>query len=104
MDVKTLDLGAAFHHGHRLAQHRRHMEHVGDAVALEHVGEAFRPTHFSVVSEHGEPSSLHWETSVVHGAKRYGGSCRGRARLPARCSQVTEVKAPIHDPSAANAT
>jgi hypothetical protein len=28
---------------------------VGDAVALEHVGEAFGPAHFSIVSEHGEP-------------------------------------------------
>jgi hypothetical protein len=28
------------------------MEDVGDAVALEHVGEAFRPGHSSIVSEH----------------------------------------------------
>jgi hypothetical protein len=28
------------------------VEHVGDAVALEHVGEAFGPAHFAIVSEH----------------------------------------------------
>jgi hypothetical protein len=31
------------------------MEHVSDAVALEHIGEAFRPTHFTIVSEHDRP-------------------------------------------------
>ena len=36
--VQALDLGAAFHHRHRFAQHCRHMEDMGDAVALEHVG------------------------------------------------------------------
>ncbi len=50
--VQPLDVGAGLHHGEGLAQHRRHVEHVGDAVALEHVGEAFRPAHFSIVSEH----------------------------------------------------
>jgi len=30
------------------------VEHVGDAVALEHVGEALRPGHFAVVADlHG---------------------------------------------------
>jgi hypothetical protein len=43
MHVQPLDVGAPFHDGEGLAQHRRYMEHVGDAVALEHVGEAFRP-------------------------------------------------------------
>ena len=53
MHVQPLDVGAPFHDGEGLAQHRRYMEHVGDAVALEHVGEALRPAHFSIVSEHG---------------------------------------------------
>ena len=53
VDMQALDVGAPLHHGEGLAQHRRHMEDVGDAVALEHVGEAFRPAHFSIVSEHG---------------------------------------------------
>src|SRR6266852_344858 len=29
--------------------------------------------------------------------KLCGGSCRGRARLPPRCSQVTDAKAPSHE-------
>ena len=53
--VQPLDVGAALHDGKGLAQHRRHMKDVGYAIALEHVGEAFRPAHSSIVSEHGEP-------------------------------------------------
>ncbi len=34
----------------------------------------------------------------------HGGSWRGAARPGPRCSQVTEMKAPIHEPAAANAT
>ena len=58
--VQPLDVGAGLHHREGLAQHRRHVEDVGDAVALEHVGEAFRPAHFSIVSEHHDvqPSGL----------------------------------------------
>src|SRR5207253_2367563 len=33
------------------AQHGGHVKHVRDAVALEHVGEAFRPGHSSIVSK-----------------------------------------------------
>jgi hypothetical protein len=50
--VDALDRGAPLHLGERPPQHRRHHEDVRDAVAFEHVGEAFRPGHFSVVSEH----------------------------------------------------
>ena len=52
MHVQALDVGAGLHHGEGFAQHRRHVEYVGDAVALEHVGEAFGPAHFPIVSEH----------------------------------------------------
>ena len=50
--VQALDVGAALHLDERAAQHGRHVKHVGDAVALEHVGEAFRPGHSSIVSKH----------------------------------------------------
>jgi hypothetical protein len=39
--VDALDAGAPLHLGERPAQHRRHHEHVRDAVAGEHVGEHF---------------------------------------------------------------
>ncbi len=53
--VQPLDIGAAFHHGKGLAQHGRHMKHMRYPIALEHVGEAFRPAHYSIVSEHDDP-------------------------------------------------
>ncbi len=43
MHMQPLDVGAGFHHREGFAQHRRHVEHVGDAITLEHVGKAFRP-------------------------------------------------------------
>ena len=54
--VQPLDVGAAFHLGEGGAQHRRHMKDVGDAVALEHVGEALRAGHFAIVPEHHVPA------------------------------------------------
>jgi hypothetical protein len=59
MGMDSLDLGAPLHLGEGAPQHRRHHEHMGDAVALEHVGEALRPGHFAVVSEHWVLSSCH---------------------------------------------
>src|SRR5215475_8439830 len=38
MHVQALDAGARLHHREGLAQNRRHVEHVSDAVALEHIG------------------------------------------------------------------
>src|SRR5262249_32671685 len=52
MYVQPLDVGAALHHGEGLAQHRGYVEHVRDAIALEHVRQAFGARHFPVVSEH----------------------------------------------------
>ena len=49
--VQPLDLGAPLHLGIGGAQHGGHVENVGDAVALEHVGEALRPGHFAVVAD-----------------------------------------------------
>ena len=49
--MQPLDLGATLHLGEGGAQHGRDMENVGDAIALEHVGEALRPGHFAIVPE-----------------------------------------------------
>jgi hypothetical protein len=54
MHMQALDVGAALDLDHGAAQHRRHMENMGDAVAAEHVGQAFGAEHFAVVAEgHG---------------------------------------------------
>ena len=55
VDVQALDVGAAFHHRKRLAQHGRDVKHVRHPVTLEHIREAFRPAHSSVVAEHVTP-------------------------------------------------
>src|ERR1700719_268275 len=51
MHMQPLDLGAPLHLGVSGAQHGGHVEHMGDAIALEHVGEALRPGHFAVVAD-----------------------------------------------------
>ena len=50
MDAR--DRGAPLHLDEGAPQHRRHHEHVGDAVFLEHVGEAFGAGHFAIVAKH----------------------------------------------------
>ena len=50
MDAR--DRGAPLHLDEAAPQHRRHHEHVGDAVFLEHVGEAFGAGHFAIVAKH----------------------------------------------------
>ena len=54
--MQPLDIGAPLHLDIGGAQHRRHMKHMRHAVALEHVGEAFRAGHFAIVSEQHLPS------------------------------------------------
>ncbi len=50
--VQPLDVGAALHLDEASPQHRRYVEHVGDAVALEHVRHALGAEHFfAVVAE-----------------------------------------------------
>jgi hypothetical protein len=50
MHVQPLDIGAALHLGEGAAQHRRYAEHMGDAVAFQHIGEAFCPGHLAIVA------------------------------------------------------
>ena len=45
------DLGAPLHLGEGPPQHRRHHEHVGDAVARQHVGENFGADALGVVPD-----------------------------------------------------
>ena len=45
---------------------RRHMKDVRHAVTLEHVGEAFRPAHSSIMSEHGEPLRKLFRCSLLY--------------------------------------
>jgi hypothetical protein len=49
--MQALDLGAALHLSECGAQHRGHVKDMRDAVALEHVGEALRPSHSAIMSE-----------------------------------------------------
>ena len=62
MYMQPLDVGAALHLGKAAAQHGRDVEHMGDAVALEHVRQAFGAEHFfAIVSEHDGPCVLSGE-------------------------------------------
>src|SRR5205814_1997700 len=76
MHVQALDGGAALHHGESFAQHRGYMENVGDAIALEHVGEAFGAGHSTIVAKHGMPHivesiypCISWISSRLHGLR-----------------------------------
>jgi hypothetical protein len=60
MHMQPLDVGAPLHLRIGGAQHGRHVKHMGDAVALEHVGEALGAGHFLAVV-----SDLHGETCMV---------------------------------------
>ena len=50
VNMQALDAGAPFHHREGLSQHGRHVKQMRDAVAFQHIGQAFRPAHFPVVS------------------------------------------------------
>ena len=45
-------VGAPLHLGEGPPQHRRHHEHMRDAIAGQHVGETFGAGHFAIVAEH----------------------------------------------------
>ena len=49
--VNARDRRAALHLGESPPQHRRHHEHVGDAVAFEHVGDHFGAETFGIVAK-----------------------------------------------------
>jgi hypothetical protein len=73
MHVQPLDVGAALHLHKAAAQHRRHVEYVGDAVALEHVGHALGPEHLlAIMSKHD--GSFTKQTMVEVGGQHQGGS------------------------------
>ena len=63
--MDALDGAAPLHLDKGPPQHRRHHEHMRDAVAVEHLGETFRTGHFSVVSEHDGPRSYFIASGLV---------------------------------------
>ena len=79
--MQPLDVGAPLHLRIGRAQHGGDVEHVSDAVALEHVGEALRPGHFAVVAE--PHRAFHLEKIILGTAQHDVARCRtGFLRSP----------------------